>query len=85
MKNGTFRLKGRELYNKFAGEKTLYRVHKDGEVSYPTIHRWINDDDPVDSVKTDILFGFLHGLGLTIDDIQSMTVADLFEYIPEEG
>lgn len=90
MKSGVFRLRGRELYSQFGVEPdgapvSIYRVSKDGDVNYSTIFRWINDAESVDSVKSDILFGYLSGLGLSIEDILTMKVSDLFEYVPEDG
>ncbi len=85
MKSGTFRLRGRALYDEHGQEKSVYQVVKDGNVNYTTILRWLKDAENIDSVKSDILFGYLVGLGLSEDDILSMSVGELFEFIPDEG
>lgn len=86
MINGTFRLKGRQLYEQYGkqNDKSIYRVHKDGGVNYTTIFRWINDAENIDSVKSDILFGYLAGLGLSVDEILTMSLGDLFEFTPPD-
>jgi len=83
MTSGTFRLKGRELLE--GSGKTLYRVSKDGEVAYSTIHRWLDDPKAVERVEGKALFGFLMGLGMTIEQINSMPLGDVFEFIPDAG
>lgn len=83
MVSGTFRLKGRELLEKY--DKTMYRVHKDGDVSYSTIHRWLTKPDEVERIEGRLLFGFLMGLGLTLEEVNALPLGDVFEFIPENG
>ena len=83
MTRGTFRLKGRELLDKY--DKTIYRAAKDGEVNYSTIHRWVTQPDEVERVEGRILFGFLMGLGLTLEEVYHLQLGDIFEYTPDNG
>ena len=82
MANGTFRLKSRELLENSG--KTLYRVSEDGDVAYSTLHRWIDDPENVKRIEGKVLFGFLLGLGMSINEINEMRLGDIFEYLPEE-
>ena len=83
MASGTFRLKGRELLKKY--DKTMYRVSEDGGVGYSTIHRWIKTPEQVERIEGKALFGFLLGLGLTLDEVHALPFGDVFEFIPDNG
>ena len=83
MTSGTFRLKGRELLDKYG--LSIYRAAKDGEVNYSTIHRWVKTPENVERIEGRILFGFLMGLGLTLDEVYALPLGDIFEFIPENG
>jgi len=79
MARGTFRLKSRELLEKYNTNDSLYKIAKDGDVNYTTILRWRNEPEKVQAVKLDVLFSFLVGLGLSVEEIESLTLGDLFE------
>ena len=81
--SGRVRLKGRELLEEYG--VTMYRVSKDGEVSYPTIHKYVTDPDAVQHFSVEVLFGFLMGLGLTEDEIAELRFGDVFEVVPNNG
>ena len=81
MASGTFRPKVRELLEKY--DKTLYRAAKDGAVNYSTVHRWLNDPDAIERIEGKTLFGFLQGLGLSLDEVNAMSLGEVFEFNPE--
>ncbi len=82
MANGTFRPKVHELLKKY--EKSLYQAAKDGAVSYSTVHRWMKTPDQIDRVEGRVLFGFLQGLGLTLEEVNDLRIGDVFEFTPED-
>jgi hypothetical protein len=82
MARGTFRLKSRELLEKSG--KTLYRVSEDGDVSYSTIHRWVSTPKNVERVEGKALFGFLLGLGYSLEEIGRLPMGEVFEFVPEQ-
>lgn len=77
MARGTVRLKGRELADKH--NKSLYRIHKDGDLAYGTVHRLVNDDES--GFSADTLYSFLVGLGLTRAQIADLKLGDVFEFV----
>ncbi|CUS05367.2 protein of unknown function [Candidatus Promineifilum breve] len=81
MARGTFRPKVRELLDRY--DKTLYRAAKDGEINYSTVHRWLNDPGAIERVEGRTLFGFLLGLGLSLEEVNQMRLGDVFEFTPE--
>lgn len=85
MPRGTFRLKSRELLQKYGEGKSLYRVAKDGDVAYSTIHRWTDTPGDVEGIRGDILFGFLMGLGLSLEEIKQLPLGEVFDFEPEEN
>lgn len=82
MASGTFRPKIRELLDRY--DKTLYRAAKDGEVNYSTVHRWLNDPDAIERIEGKTLFGFLRGLGLSLDEVNQLRLEDVFEFTPDD-
>ena len=82
MANGTFRPKIRELLDRY--DKTLYRAAKDGEINYSTVHRWLNDPDAIERIEGKTLFGFLRGLGLSLDEVNQLRLEDVFEFTPDD-
>ena len=82
MANGTFRPKVQELLKKY--EKTLYQTAKDGAINYSTVHRWMKTPDKIDRVEGRVLFGFLQGLGLTLEEVNELRLGDVFEFTPED-
>lgn len=84
MARGTFRLKSRELMEKYGGDKTLYRVGKDGDVNYSTILRWINEPEKVKGIQGDVLFSFLIGLGLNLEEINDLPLGEIFDFEPDQ-
>ena len=80
MARGTVRLKGRELLNRY--DVTMYRVHKDGDLSYNTVQRLVKDDKK--GFNADSLFSFLIGLGLSMEQIANLRMGEVFDLIPFE-
>ena len=85
MPRGTFRLKSNELLQKYAKGKSLYQVAKDGDLNYTTILRWVNEQATVERVQGEVLFGFLLGMGLTLEEIKQMPLGEVFDFVPEEN
>lgn len=76
--NGYFRLKGQELLDQH--DTNLHRVSQTGAISYPTMHRYLNDPENVKAMSTRVLFGFLvEGLGISVEDLHDMRFGDVFE------
>lgn len=80
MTRGTVRLKGRDLLKRY--NVTMYRVAKDGDISYGTVHRIVNDDSGGFNAET--LYSFLVGLGLSDAEIAQLTMSEIFEFLPHE-
>lgn len=76
---GNLLLKSRELIEKYADDKTLYRISKDGDVGYSTIHRWQDKPEEVEAVKLSVLCSFLMGLGLSVEDIENLPMGEVFD------
>jgi hypothetical protein len=84
MANGFVRLKGRELLDKYG--TSMYRLAKDGDVSYPTIHKYITDPESVQMISSEVLFGILiNGLGLTVDEVKQLKLGEVFDFVPKES
>lgn len=81
MARGTVRLKGRKLADQHG--VSLYRIAKDGDLAYGTVHRLVNDDES--GFSADTLFSFLVGLGLSLDEIRRLTLEDVFDFVPFDG
>lgn len=81
--DGRFRLKARDLVDRHG--KTPYRVAKDGGVNYSTILRWTSKPEEVDGVNGRALYGFLMGLGLSLEQVNDLRFGDVFEFTPTEG
>lgn len=84
MARGTFRLKSRELLEKYNAGDSLYRVAQTGDLNYTTILRWRNEPESVQAVKLDVLYSFLVGLGLSAEDIKNMPMGDVFDVLPQD-
>lgn len=85
-KGGTFRLKGRELYEAHKPHASLKSISDEAKIAYGTVYRWVKEQEPIDNVQTDQLFSFLiNGLGLTREQVAEMRVKDLFDYMPPNG
>ena len=82
MASGTFRLKSRELMDKYGRGKTLYRIAKDADTNYSTFHYLIDDNKR--GIQVDTLFSFLSGMGLSLEQIQTLPLGEVFEFSPEE-
>jgi hypothetical protein len=81
MASGRVRLKGRELLEKYG--VTMYRIGKDGDVSYPTVHKYLTAPDSVKHFSTEVLYGLLMGLGLSIEEAEQLRLGDVFEFVPD--
>jgi hypothetical protein len=84
MARGTFRLRSRELLEKYNAEDSLYRVAKTGDLNYTTILRWRNEPESVQAVKLDVLYSFLAGLGLSADEIRRLSIGDVFDILLQD-
>lgn len=87
MVNGAFRLKGQALLalGKLRGIENAHQIHLRSGVSWPTIYRYIENPDQVQSINLDSLAGFLiDGLGLSPDEVVGLKFGDVFEYVPSE-
>lgn len=85
MARGTLKLRSRELIEKYGGDKTLYRISKDGDANYTTLLRWKDAPESVQAVKLDVLFSFLCGLGLSGSDIEALPLGEIFNIELDSG
>lgn len=85
MASGTFRLKSRELLDKYGQGKTMYRIAKDANTNYSTILYLFDEEKRGRGVQVDTLFSFLSGLGLSLEEIKDMPLGDVFEFSPEDN
>ncbi len=83
MASGTFRLKSRELMDKYGRGKTLYRVAKDAGANYSTFHYLF--EEKKGGVQVDTLFSFLSGMGLSLEEIQTIPLGEVFEFSPDDS
>jgi hypothetical protein len=83
MASGTVRLKGRELLEKYG--VSMYRVAADGDLSYPTVHKYLSRPDDVQHMSLEVLYGLLRGLGLTNEQAAELKLGDIFEFVPENN
>lgn len=87
MASGTFRLKGRQLFEKGLenGVENVHQVSKKSDGSYPTIRRYIERPDLVESIKLETFASFIvDGLRISPEDIANMRFGDVFEFVPKE-
>lgn len=82
MASGTFRLKSRELMDKYGQGKTMYRIAKDTNTNYSTILYLFDEEKR--GVQVDTLFNFLSGMGLSLEEIRVLPLGEVFEFSPEE-
>ncbi|MCO5207770.1 MAG: hypothetical protein M9928_22415 [Anaerolineae bacterium] len=82
MASGHVRLKGGELQKRLVNN--MHQAALRGEVSYPTLHRYLNSPDEVNSISTKTLYAILvHGMGLTEDEVANMRFGDVFDVVAE--
>lgn len=89
MASGCFRLKSR-----FFDESKLvinkHRLAQTGQVSYPTVHKYIyredlNGDYDIRAFSGEVLFAILHrGMGLTTEQMLDLRLGDVFEIVEEK-
>lgn len=86
MTNGSFRLKGRDLYaegyrrRRFNDVKTAARITG---MSRPTLSNWINNPETVSRLDLNGLTNLLvDGLGITPEEALQMKLGDIFQFIP---
>lgn len=87
MPTGVFRLKGSNLLKlgQKRGIDNIHQVSMRGGVSYPTVHRYFENPDQVESVSLRALYGTLiDGLGLTPDELSNMAFGEIFESVPDQ-
>lgn len=79
MPNKTLRLKGKELAS--STDVSLYRIAKDGEISYPTIHKYLAHSENMQYFSGEVLYGIFYGMGLTEDEMKALTIGELFDFV----
>ena len=81
MVSGNIRLKGRELLEKYS--ISMYRVAKDSDINYHTIHKYFTND--LQRLSSKVLYGILtNGLGLSIEEAKNLRLGDVFEFVPDD-
>lgn len=92
MPSGTFRLRGRVL-KEIAKEKGIvdskgnanrHQVSLRAGVSYPTVDKYFENYDEVESIHLRSLAGILvDAFGMTPDEVLNLKLGDLFEFVSE--
>jgi hypothetical protein len=85
MPSGVFRLKGSSLMSlaRSRGAQNPHQVSMKSGVSYPTIHRYTEKPEELESISLKALYGFLiDGVGLQPAEVERMSFGDIFEAIP---
>lgn len=86
MPTGVFRLKGSNLLEKgrTRGIDNIHQVSMRGGVSYPTVHRYFENPDQVESVSLRALYGtIIDGLGISPEELSKMPFGEIFESVPD--
>ena len=84
MANGTFRLRGRELMKQRG--LNLHKTSQRGQVTYSTVHRYMDKPEDVKAVSLSVLYGFLiDGLGIKPEELSEMRFGDIFEILPNNS
>lgn len=85
MANGFVRLNGR-FFTEDKLLKNKHQVSQDGRVSYPTLLKYIDPKDDIRNISGDVLYAILiDGMGYTVEEVSSLRVGDLFEFIRTNG
>lgn len=83
MASGRFRL-NRRFFSEDKLKTNPHRLSLDEKVSRPTILRYLREDD-VDTFSGDVLYAILvGGFGMSREEIEQLTVGDLFEVVNGE-
>jgi hypothetical protein len=81
MASGNVRLKGRALLDKYG--TSIYQLAKDADVSYPAMHKYITDPDSVKQMSSEVLYGILTSLGMSVEEVSKLTLGEVFEFVPK--
>ncbi|KPL72227.1 hypothetical protein ADN00_15520 [Ornatilinea apprima] len=74
-------IKGSEIL-KMSGEANNHRLALKARVSYPTVDRWINRSQNVQSIDLAALANLLlDGIGLSPDELLARPLGDFFELV----
>jgi hypothetical protein len=74
-------LRGKHILE-ISGEPNVHQLSMKIRVSNPTMDRWINKPEQIQSFDSDTLLKLLEdGLGLTPEEIASRPLGDFFEII----
>lgn len=82
MASGHVRLKGRELLEKYG--TSIYRLAKDGDISYPTAHKYITSPEATQQIDSEVLYGILTSLGMSHEQVLDMRFGDIFDLVPKK-
>lgn len=83
MAGGRFRLKGRELLERYG--VSMYRISENGAASWPTIHKYLATPEKIELFSAEVLYGILiDGLGLTHEEAADLRLGDVFEFVSSE-
>lgn len=78
--SGYLRLKAAELLKEH--KTNLHQASQKGGFSYPTVHRYINKPQTIESMHMKSLVGLLiDGLGLSPDEVENLRFGDVFEVV----
>lgn len=82
MAKGTVRLKGGDLKENYS--TSMYRMSKDGDVSYDAVHKYITTPEKAIRMDGTILYAILTNLGLDREQVLALPLGDVFDIIDFE-
>lgn len=67
-----------------AVENNMNRLSQEERIGYPTILKYLKDDN-VDSFKGEVLYSIIiKGMGLTQEEAEDLRLGDVFEFVSSE-
>lgn len=85
MINGTIRLNRQNITRDRMKSGNPHSLAMDAHVSYPTMRKYLVDNDELDNFSGRVLYAILHkGFGLAPSEIANMRLGDVFEVLGDK-
>lgn len=86
MTRGTIRLNRQKITkDRLWGYMNPHIFSQEARLSYPTVRKYLVEQDPLEMFSGRILFAILHdGYRLSIEEINNLRLSDVFEIVPHE-
>ena len=80
--SGYVRLNGR-FFDETKLKMNKHRLAQSEQVSYPTVLKYLSDDD-IRTISGEVLYAILvKGMGYSPEDLGNMTLSEVFEFVEE--